>query len=73
MNRGVQMLIARTKSNPEEFDCFDTNKKKGRWNWVIDAVYDRTIRWDVSRGPMIVTKEEVGSFVVVLNNRAVGA
>jgi hypothetical protein len=42
------MLIARTKSNPEEFDCFDTNKKKGRWNWVIDAVYDRTIRWDVS-------------------------
>jgi hypothetical protein len=21
MNRGVQMLIARTKSNPEEFDC----------------------------------------------------
>ena len=48
MNRGVQMLIARTKSNPEEFDCFDTHKKKGRWNWVIDAVYDRTIRWDVS-------------------------
>jgi hypothetical protein len=29
MNRGVQMLIARTKSNPEEFDCFDTNKKEG--------------------------------------------
>jgi hypothetical protein len=22
------MLIARTKSNPEEFDCFDTNKKR---------------------------------------------
>jgi hypothetical protein len=22
------MLIARTKSNPEEFDCFDTNKRR---------------------------------------------
>ena len=42
------MLIARTKSNPEEFDCFDTNKKKGRWDWVVEPVYDRTIRWDVS-------------------------
>jgi hypothetical protein len=40
------MLIARTKSNPEEFDCFDTNKKKGRWNWVIDAC----VRPDYSLG-----------------------
>ena len=40
MNRGVQMLIARTKSNPEEFDCFDTNKKKGRWDWVVEPVYE---------------------------------
>ena len=48
MNKGVQMLIARTKSHPEEFDCFDSAKKKGRWDWVIEPVYDRTIRWDVS-------------------------
>jgi len=47
MNRGVAMIIARTKSHPEEFDCYNSTKKVGRWDWIIEPIYDRTIRWDV--------------------------
>lgn len=40
MNQGVQILLARMESHPQEFDYF-TDKKKmpmSRWDWIIQAV-----------------------------------
>lgn len=35
MNKGVELLLARMESNPEEF------VRGGKWEWVISRVIDR--------------------------------
>jgi len=43
MNQGVEMLLARMESHPEEFDYFTDRKKivMSRWDWVVQSVCRR--------------------------------
>lgn len=43
MNRGLEILMARMDSHPEEFDYFTDRKKlvMSRWDWIIQGICRR--------------------------------
>ena len=57
MNKGVEILLARMESNPEEF------MSTGKWDWVADKVYRTKHRTnDPHPSPLsFLTKEEVNA------------
>lgn len=38
INQGVQILLNRMDSNPDEFTCCHNQAIKTRWGWVMEAV-----------------------------------
>lgn len=38
INQGVQILLNRMDSNPDEFTCDHNQAIKTRWGWVMEAV-----------------------------------
>lgn len=53
MNKGVELLLARMNSNPEEFE------RGGKWEWVIDGVMSRAMDPLDSAMFLFLTEEEV--------------
>lgn len=41
INQGVQILLNRMDSNPDEFTCGHNQAIKTRWGWVMEAVEHR--------------------------------
>jgi hypothetical protein len=70
-NKGVQILLNRMQSHPEEFTSPGRNMGTGRWEWVIDGVIARVegllknttaMTYDAPRVPFsFLTDEEVGA------------
>lgn len=55
MNQGVELILKRMESHPEEFEVkfvYDTSgyRQQGKWQWLIDRVAHRAE--EVERGPL---------------------
>lgn len=59
MNQGVQMLLARMDSHPEEFSPqFGADGLENRWVWVMDDVQRRVCGRDLAVVPLPFLSDE---------------
>ena len=43
MNKGVEILLARMDSHPQEFERSLDSNIRGRWAWILDPLSDRVL------------------------------